>query len=43
MARSLFTDDNVEIHAFDELGSEATAEELLKAIEQYLLRYNFED
>lgn len=43
MARSLFTNDDVEIHSFAELGSKKTAEELLKAIEQYLLRYNFED
>lgn len=43
MARSLFTDDNVEIHAFDELGSEATAKKLLSAIEQYVSGYNFEN
>lgn len=43
MARSLFTNDDVEIHSFAELGSKKTAEELLKAIEQYLLCYNFED
>lgn len=43
MARSLFTNDDVEIHSFAELGSKKTAEELLKAIEQYLLHYNFED
>lgn len=43
MARSLFTNDDVEIHSFAELGSKKTAKELLKAIEQYLLRYNFED
>lgn len=43
MARSLFTDDNVEIHAFDELGSEATAKKLLSAIEQYVSGYNFKN
>lgn len=43
MAHSLFTNDDVEIHSFAELGSKKTAKELLKAIEQYLLRYNFED
>jgi len=43
MARSLFTDDNVEIHAFDELGSEETARKLLMAMEHYLSGYNFEN